>query len=100
LSGRSAGSGQQPIPVSLSRRPISDMAASDRSSRIEQAIGRAPDPGRASVQDMGVDLGGRDVPVPQQFLNGPDVVPILQQVRGEGIGQVNEGRLLVLLEDG
>src|SRR5262245_57670525 len=81
-----AGLGRrQPIPVSLSGQPIPETTA--RTSRVGQAIGRTPYPGRATVQDMGVDLGGGDVPVPQQLLHGSDVVPVLQQVGRERMAE-------------
>jgi hypothetical protein len=37
----------------------------------------------ALVEDMGVDHRRADVPMPEQFLNRPDVVAVFQQVRGE-----------------
>ena len=39
----------------------------------------------ASVQDMRVDHSRRNVAVPQEFLNGTDVVAVLQEMRGEGV---------------
>jgi hypothetical protein len=48
-------------------------------------VDRAPYTGRPAIQDMRVDLRRRDVAVPEQFLNGTDVVPVLEQVRREGM---------------
>jgi hypothetical protein len=43
---------------------------------------------------MGVDHGRLDVFVPEQFLNGPDVVPLLQEVGGEGVAEGVARRML------
>ena len=44
---------------------------------------RTPDASSALVQDMGVDHGGVDVAVPQQFLDRPDIVPFFQEMGSE-----------------
>lgn len=36
---------------------------------------------------MGVDHRRADVPMPEEFLNRPDVEAVLQQVRGKGVAQ-------------
>jgi len=36
---------------------------------------------------MGVDLGGGDILVAKQLLNGADVVAVFQQVRGKAVAQ-------------
>src|SRR5439155_24358814 len=46
-------------------------------------VGGATHAAGAPVQDVGVDHRGADVTVTEQFLYGPDVVVVLQQVRGE-----------------
>jgi hypothetical protein len=46
----------------------------------------APDAKAAFVQDVRVDHGGGHVGVPEQFLNGPNVVSGFEQVRGETNG--------------
>src|SRR5215510_8264146 len=51
-------------------------------SQIE-LVGRAPDTGRALVQDVRVDLGRADVTVSEQLLDGADVPAGLQEVGGE-----------------
>ena len=38
-----------------------------------------------AARDARVDLGRRDVGVPQHHLEGPQVRPVLEQVRGEGV---------------
>ena len=43
-----------------------------------ESIRRASDSSPATVQDVGVDHGCRDIGVPEQFLNRPDVVAVLQ----------------------
>jgi hypothetical protein len=37
------------------------------------------------VEDVGVDLGGGDILVTEQFLDGPDVVMVFQEVGGEAV---------------
>ena len=54
-------------------------------SPAEHPVGRALDPARPSVQDVGIDLGCAHVAMTEQLLNRPDVVAILQQVRGERV---------------
>jgi len=51
---------------------------------IHAAAHRSPAP----LQDMGVDLRGRHVPMPHQLLDGADVVPCLQQVRRKAVARV------------
>jgi len=34
---------------------------------------------------MGIDLGGLDVAVAEELLDGPDIVAVLEQVGGEGV---------------
>jgi hypothetical protein len=41
----------------------------------------------ASIQDVRVDHRRPHVPVPEQLLNGPDVVAVLEQVRGKRVAQ-------------
>ena len=50
-----------------------------------EAIERALNPCRSATQDMGVDHGGPHVFVPQELLDGPDVVPVFEQMRGERV---------------
>jgi len=38
-------------------------------------------------QDVGVDLGGRDVGVAEQLLDGPQIGTAVEQVAGEGVAQ-------------
>ena len=46
-------------------------------------VRRAPDAPSALVQDMGIDHGGVDVAVAQQFLDRPDIVPFFQEMGSE-----------------
>ena len=39
------------------------------------------------VQDLGVDHSRGDIRMAEQFLNRPDVVPFLQQMRGKRVPQ-------------
>ena len=41
----------------------------------------------ASVQNVGVDHGGRDVPVAEEFLDGAYVVAVLEEVGGKGVAE-------------
>lgn len=46
-----------------------------------QPIRRAQNPTASSIQNMGINHCGADIFVPQEFLNRPDIVTVLQQVR-------------------
>ena len=48
-----------------------------------QAIGRAADAERPSIEDVQVHHRRRDVRVPEQFLHGADVVAVFKQMRRE-----------------
>ena len=48
-------------------------------------VERADDAASATVGDLGVDYGGFDVAVTEEFLNGADVVAALEEVGGEGV---------------
>ena len=50
-----------------------------------ECIHRTPYSLSSSVKDVGIDHCRFDVPVPQQLLNRADVVPLLKQMRGEGM---------------
>ena len=43
---------------------------------------------------MGVDLGGREVSVPEQFLNDAQVGAVIEQVGGEGVAEGVGGDLM------
>jgi hypothetical protein len=45
----------------------------------------------AAIQDMGIDHRGTDISVPQELLNGPDVVSIFQQMCGEEVPKCMAG---------
>src|SRR5439155_24470949 len=57
------------------------------SSRTEHPVGGALDHAWSPVQDVGVDLRRAHVAVAEQFLNRPDVVAVLEQVRGERVAE-------------
>ena len=48
-------------------------------SRIQHPVQRAAHAGRATVQDVRVDLRRRHVAVPLEFLDGPDVAAVLRK---------------------
>jgi hypothetical protein len=39
------------------------------------------------IQDMGIDHGSRDVRVPEQFLDGADIVAVFQKVGGKRVAE-------------
>ena len=39
----------------------------------------------AFLIDVGVDLGGGDVGMPQEFLNNTEVSPVFEEMGGEGM---------------
>ena len=49
------------------------------------------DLGEVLEVQMGVDLGGADVRVAQQFLHRPEVAGGLQQMAGEGVADAGPG---------
>jgi len=53
------------------------------SQAIHGAVNATPTP----IQDMGVNHGRADVLVAEELLEGPDAMPILEQVSGEGMLQ-------------
>ena len=53
---------------------------------------------QALVVDVGINLGGGNIGVPEQFLDHPQVGSVLEEVGGEGVAQ--EVRVDVLFESG
>ncbi len=53
--------------------------------RASEGVGRTADAPSALVQDVRGNHGRPNVLVAEQFLHGADVVPVGQQVRGEGM---------------
>ncbi len=86
------------FPISLGCYLVSVYHPRGRGS--PQGIDRAPDAPSAPVQDMGVDHGRLDVFVREQLLNGPDVVPVLQQVCREGMAEGWQVACLAIPADG
>ena len=41
----------------------------------------------AAIEDMRVDHGRRDLLVPEELLDGPNVIPCYEQVGGEAVAQ-------------
>ena len=60
-------------------------------------IERADDAAIALVEHVGVDQGGFDVAMTEEFLDGADVVAVLEEVGGEGVA---EGMTTDALGDG
>ncbi len=60
-----------------------------RSPRVitSQPIHRTLDAQRAAVHHVQVDHGRRHVPMPEQFLHGPDVIAVFKKMRREGMAQ-------------
>ena len=54
-------------------------------SRCSVRIKWTPHPAPATLQHVRVDHGRSDVLVPQEFLHGPNIVTILQQVRSKAV---------------
>jgi hypothetical protein len=54
-------------------------------SRCSARIERTPHPAPTALQHMRVDHRRSDVLVPQEFLHGPNIVTILQQVRSKAV---------------
>ena len=50
-------------------------------------VERASDGEAAALEDMGVDHGGFDIFVAEQFLNGADVVAVLEQMGGKRVAE-------------
>lgn len=50
-----------------------------------QRVYRALDPPTTSVEDMGVDHRGADLPVPEELLDRAGVIGVLEQVGGERV---------------
>ncbi len=48
----------------------------------------------AAIQHMGIEHGGLDILVAQQFLNRPDVIAVSQQTRGKGVPEGVTGGVL------
>lgn len=54
-------------------------------SPLQQTVHRTAYTERPTVEDMRVDHRGTDVRVPEQRLQGADVVAVLQKMRGERV---------------
>lgn len=68
-------------PGAQNRRHPKVLAASQR-------VGRASNsPATSAIQDVCVNHSGFQVPVPEQLLNCPNVVAVLEQVRREGVAE-------------
>ncbi len=60
-------------------------------SWIEDAVSGTRDSARAAVEDVRIDHRGAHVVVAQQLLNRADVVPIFEEIGGEGVAQAVRG---------
>jgi len=61
---------------------------------VEEAIGGAADAGGAAVEDVRVDPGRGDVLVAEEFLDGPDVGSVFEEMGREGMPEGVAGRAL------
>ena len=59
------------------------------------SIQRAFDRQSAALEDVGVDHGGTDIFMAEEFLNGADVVPVLEEMGGEGMAKGVAGDALL-----
>src|SRR5262245_36221587 len=55
--------------------------------RSQDAVRRAQDAATAAVEHVRVDHRRRDIAMPEQLLDGADVVPSLEQMRREAVAQ-------------
>ena len=62
-------------------------------ARVRVGVERAADAETGFVEDVGVDHRGRDVLVPEQFLDGANIVAGLEQVRREAVAEGGSWRL-------
>ena len=68
---------------------------------LRPRVGLVVNLGQVGEVEVGVDLGGRQVGVAEQFLHGPEVAGRFQDVRGERVPQLVRGHVLVqALADG
>jgi len=68
------------------------MVNGDRLRRfLSQDVHRAANAAPAAVEDVCVDHRGTHIPVPQQLLDRPDVVSVLEQVGGERVTECVAG---------
>jgi hypothetical protein len=56
-------------------------------ARCSAWIEWTPYPTPAALQHVRIDHRRLDVLVPQEFLHGPNIVPVLQQVRSKAVAQ-------------
>ena len=68
-------------PVGLFRQAQQGTGA----SRIEEPVRGASHSRRPPVEHVRVDLCRADIPVPEELLNGADVVPVLEEMRRERV---------------
>ena len=52
-------------------------------TRNNQPVCRAPDSFSSAIQDVSINHRGANVAVPQKLLHGPDIISVLEQMRGE-----------------
>lgn len=63
-------------------------------ARLVQSIDRTSDAAPASIRHMRVDHGRFHVFMPEEFLDGPDVVTVCKQMRRKGMTERVAGRML------
>jgi hypothetical protein len=75
-------------------RPDGPSMPSESPRRSLKAVQRAAYAQTAPVQHVRVDHGGSHARVAEQFLDSPDVIAIVQEVRREGMAEGVAGRAL------
>ena len=57
------------------------------SAQSRSGIERAADAEAGFVEDVGVDLGGGEVGVAEEFLDGAEIVVVFEEVGGEAVAE-------------
>lgn len=82
-----AAAGRAPRPRADAERGPARCACSSGRPSSGRPVGRAEDAAAAAVEDVGVDHRRADVAMAEELLDGADVVPILQEMCGEGVAE-------------
>ena len=67
--------------------PVGLQVAQGEQPLVLQPVGRALHSKRSTIDDMRVNHRRRDAGVAEQFLDGPDVIPVLEQVGRKRVSQ-------------
>ena len=71
----------------ISLRASQDISRSSAASAGSELVEWAPDASAPLVEDMRIDHGRAHVAVPEQFLDGSDVVPGFEQMGRKAVSQ-------------